>query len=117
MVRQQLPELKQGLFYLIRPAKGGMREHLQALLSHFGPSYRTYLASPGSNEMEGLLVLSGSSYLRLPLEAEIHPCRDLYSFWLVCRALLSTRPSLLHIHGFKAALIGRPAAGLTGVPA
>lgn len=115
---RQRPELKRAgsLFYLIRPAEGGMRGHLRSLVSHFGTACRTHLASPAGSGLEGLLTFPGSSFIKLPLEGELSLSRDLYSFWQVYRALLSSRPSLLHIHGFKSALIGQPAAGLAGVP-
>ncbi len=53
---------KKKLFYLARPASGGMRSHLQQLLGRFSGDYTLYLGSP---EREGM----GSAGLPVSLTA------------------------------------------------
>ncbi|HOB87823.1 MAG TPA: glycosyltransferase family 4 protein [Bacillota bacterium] len=109
------------LLYLVRPAAGGMREHLRLLIKHFSSRYSTHLAAPRSEgerqaweaEARGL----AAEIIPLPLQEGLSPARDLLSLGLLVRLLRRMRPSLLHIHGFKAALIGGPAALIAGVPA
>lgn len=108
---------RERLFYLIRPSSGGMHKHLQLLLQHFSRDYTVYLGAPPINEPTGSAALPAGSFFALPLPGGISPPADLSSFWRLRQLLLATRPTLLHIHGFKAALIGLPAAYLTGTPA
>ncbi len=115
--RQQLERKGAGsLFYLIRPAEGGMQRHLRSLIACFGKAFPICLAFPGGSGWEELLISTGNSLLRLPLKGELSFFRDLYSLWRVYRGLLFFQPALLHVHGFKSALIGLPAAALAGVP-
>lgn len=98
-----------------------MRNHLRALQEHFaGRGYAVHLAAPGGDSpaaTDEKALLSGGGRVSLPLEARLSPARDLRSFWRLYRALQRIRPSFVHIHGFKAALVGLPAAGLARLPA
>ena len=100
------------ILYLVRPAEGGIKGHLQTLLNHFGQKYSVALAGPGGAER----MLPAEQYYRLPLSEGLNPGSDLGA-WLYCRRLMGKlRPALAHIHGFKAALIGCPSARLARVP-
>jgi glycosyltransferase involved in cell wall biosynthesis len=116
-MRQSMQAEPHSIFYLVRPAAGGMRGHLRALIDHFGRFCPVHLAAPPGCGMESWPGRSGGRYFALPLPGALYPPRDLASFRLLRRALESVSPSLLHMHGFKAALIGLPAARLSGVPA
>jgi glycosyltransferase involved in cell wall biosynthesis len=89
-----------------------MRGHIQTLLNHFSHSYRVYLAAPNHGEWS----LPGRDVYRLPLETGFSPAKDLDAGWRFYRLLRKIRPALLHIHGFKAFLIGSHAAALARVP-
>ena len=104
------------IFYLTRPAAGGMRGHLRALITHFSRTCPVHLAAPAESNLAIPPGFTGGVYLELPLSAGINPSGDLRSFWRLYRLLKSLRPSLVHIHGFKAALVGLPAASLARVP-
>lgn len=52
----------------------------------------------------------------LPMAAGFNLVKDLDSWRCFYQLLRKVRPALLHIHGFKAFLIGRHAAGLARVP-
>lgn len=106
----------ESIFYLVRLAAGGMKGHLREMLLHFGRSCRINLASPAEVGLAPLAEQSGGRYFRMPLASGLSPFGDLRSFGQLLRALWSTRPALLHVHGFKAALIAGPAASIAGVP-
>lgn len=103
-----------GIFYLTRSAAGGMRRHVQNLLSYFSCRCQLCLVAPREDISQWLQ--SGVELLPLTLEGGLSlpgissSVRKLYI--MLCRR----RPGLLHIHGFKAALTGCPAAILAGVP-
>ncbi len=103
------------MFYLIRPAAGGMEGHLQQLMDYFGESCRLHLAAPG-RKLAALAEHSGGRFYRLPLPGALRPRTDLQTFQVLSRALQETRPALLHTHGFKAALVGGVAACRAGTP-
>ncbi|MEW5784083.1 MAG: glycosyltransferase [Bacillota bacterium] len=102
------------LLYLIRPAEGGMRGHLQSLLNYFSAGMKLHLAAPEDTQLD--IPSTAGTRINLPLGTGLNPAHDLRSFWRFYRILREIRPALLHIHGFKAALIGAPAARLAGTP-
>jgi len=103
------------IFYLVRPASGGMRSHLQQLLRRFSRDYTIYLGMPPQNELAAAEGLLADSIFHLPLSGEFNPAGDLIAFRRLYGLLRMLRPALLHIHGFKAALPGLPAARLARV--
>lgn len=107
---------KDKLFYLIRPASGGMRNHLVQLLRRFSREYTVYLGAPPENELAKSAGLPADSLFHLPLSGGLSPAGDLIVFSRIYGLLRKLRPALLHVHGFKAALPGLPAAHLARVP-
>ncbi len=51
------------------------------------------------------------------LRREIHPLRDMQSYWHIKRALRHFAPNVVHTHSAKAGILGRLAARSLGVPA
>lgn len=107
---------KEKIFYLMRPAAGGMCSHLLQLLRRFGGDYTLYLGASPHLELEKSSGLPAASLFHLPLTGTLSPVNDLASFRRLCRLLRTHRPALLHIHGFKAALPGLAAARRVGIP-
>ncbi len=106
---------KDKIFYLVRPASGGMRNHLQQLLRRFSRDYTVYLGAPPESELQSA-GLPADSLFHMPLSGGLNPVGDLRAFRRLWGLLRTLRPALLHIHGFKAALPGLPAAHLARVP-
>lgn len=104
------------IFYLTRPAAGGMRRHLQQLIGYFSRDYTICLGSPESEERWDLTSLPAGSLFRLPLSSGLDLSGDLLTFRRLHLLLRRLRPVLLHIHGFRAALPGLAAARWAGVP-
>ncbi|NLA04737.1 MAG: glycosyltransferase family 4 protein [Firmicutes bacterium] len=107
---------KDKIFYLIRPASGGMRRHLQQLIRRFSRDYALHLGAPPDHEMTEPAGFPAGSFYELPLGKGLSPVGDLSTFRRLYRLLCAVRPAFLHIHGFKAALPGLPAARLARVP-
>ena len=105
------------LFYLIGPAAGGMRSHLQQLLRRFSRDHTVYLGAPPENGCAGTVSFPEGSFFELPFLEKGGPAGVWHSYRSLCRMLRLTRPSLMHIHGFRAALFGLPAARRARVPA
>ncbi len=101
------------ILYLVRPSAGGIQEHLRLLLEHFGQHHPVKLAGPRS----GTELLSLQPDQFLTISGGFTPASDVCAWWQCYRLLRLLQPSLLHIHGFKAALVGCPAARLARVPA
>lgn len=106
----------QSLYYLVRPAAGGMRSHLQVLLDHFGRRYPVHLAAPPGCGLQDHANRHGGTYMNLSLAAGIDPAGDIIAFRRLLAELKERRPVLLHIHGIRAALPALPAAALAGIP-
>ena len=108
--------MERRLFYLTRPAAGGMRRHLQQLLGRFSRDHTIYLGSPEGEWPGWAGPGAAGSHFRLPLSGGLNPAGDLLTFHRLYMLLRRLGPALLHIHGFKAALPGLAAARWAGVP-
>ncbi len=105
------------LFYLIGPAAGGMRSHLQQLLRRFSRDHTIYLGAPPENGCAGTVSFPEGLFFELPFLERGGPGGVWHGYRSLCRMLRLARPSLVHIHGFRAALAGLPAARRARVPA
>ena len=94
-----------------------MRRHLQQLLCYFSRDYTLYLGGPPGCETIKPAAIPAGFFYELPLGKGISPAGDLLTFRRLYRLLCAIRPIFLHLHGYKAALPGLPAARLARVPA
>ncbi len=111
-----MPE-KIKVMHIVRPAAGGIKNHLLALTgkSHGGRFHHMVACPPGSlaDALDGM----GIETFRVPLRGEISPGWDLAVIKRLFSLLKGTGADVLHAHSFKAGLVGSVAAGLAGVPA
>ncbi|WP_169332831.1 glycosyltransferase family 4 protein [Effusibacillus pohliae] len=100
------------VMHLVRPADGGIREHVKRLAGGLPPrEFAAIVVCPAASPLYRELP---SSIAKIPLALcdGMHPWSDLRSV-LHLRQLLDRQPvDILHMHGAKAALIGRMAAAL-----
>lgn len=95
--------------YLTRPMAGGMRIHLDLLLSSLDPDrFRPVLLAPEP-------LAAGASHHRVVL-ADGLGLKDLTAATAIWRFLRLERPGLCHLHGRKALLVGAPLARRLGIP-
>jgi len=105
---------------------GGPAIHAVLLAKHMNPGgaapdWSTVLVAGqvGANEgsMEWLAEREGVRVVSVPsLGRELHPFKDLSTFWSLLRIIRAERPDVVHTHKSKAGTLGRLAARLCGVP-
>ncbi|MGE5576559.1 MAG: glycosyltransferase family 4 protein [Syntrophothermus sp.] len=100
------------LLYVIRPAAGGMREHLFNLVGGLDPSlYRITVACPPDEGMVSRLKKLGVQVRTFALKGELSPWSDWKATLFLRRLIQAEGIQLVHVHGFKASLVARIAAG------
>lgn len=105
---------------------GGPAIHAVLLTKHMNPGgsaphWATVLVAGqvGANEgsMEWLAEREGIRFVSVPsLGRELHPLKDLATFWSLFQLIRAERPDVVHTHKSKAGTVGRAAAWLCGVP-
>lgn len=105
---------------------GGPAIHAVLITKHMNPGgsaphWTTVLVAGqvGENEgsMEWLAEREGVRFVSVPsLGRELHPLKDLSTFWSLLKIIRAERPDVVHTHKSKAGAVGRIAARLCGVP-
>lgn len=96
---------------MIRPAVGGMKNHLIGLIQHLDrDQYEPIVFSPEDQSLKSALSDIEVPLYEIDIPDRINPFRDLKAIISLRRKLKEIRPDLVHIHGNKSALIGRIAA-------
>lgn len=109
---------KINLMFLIRPAAGGMKEHLISLLKHIDrKKYRVYLACPWDPGLNSAISHLDVTIVNVDLAGELRPTADLKAIWQIVKYLRQFKIDILHIHSSKAGLVGRLAAIIARTPA
>lgn len=105
-----------GVMHVIRPSEGGIRNHLLSLAGQSDRGrFEHMVACPEA--MTRHFADGGIKIFPLPLGGDVEPVKDLAAARLLHRLLRENRVNIVHVHGSKAGLVGRPAALLAGVPA
>ncbi|MBO8126092.1 MAG: glycosyltransferase family 4 protein [Firmicutes bacterium] len=106
----------QTIAHVLRPVSGGMLRHWQTLAQasrDYG--FRILAFSAKTNDFEQLRPYVDSVY-PLPLFGGINPVQDGRSVYRLYRLLRRFPVDIVHLHGFKAALVGSLAAGKRSLP-
>lgn len=98
---------------VIRPAAGGMKNHLLTLVRAAVSPYEVLVACP-PGELAAEVEAAGAQVLPIPLRGELSPGWDARCVYRLARAVSRLRVDLVHVHGAKAGLVGRLAARLGG---
>ncbi|MDI6709614.1 MAG: glycosyltransferase family 4 protein [Thermoanaerobacterales bacterium] len=106
--------MRERVLQVIRPAAGGMKNHLLTLVRAAVPSYEVLVACP-PGELAAEAEAAGAEVIPVPLRGELNPVSDARCAYHLARAVRHLRIDLVHVHGAKAGLVGRPAARLGGV--
>jgi len=93
--------------YLVRQTAGGMQNHLLALVSNFKNKYKIAVIAPPNPQLKQRLAALNVPFYEIPLADNLKPLQDLVSVYQLRKLLKQLRPDILHIHGNKAALVGR----------
>jgi glycosyltransferase involved in cell wall biosynthesis len=103
------------ILHLIRPAAGGMKNHLFSLLRHCDREmFDPVVACPGYMARE--LTTLNFKAIDLPIRGELSPLSDLRVVKQLVSILKDEKITILHAHSSKAGLVGRVAAKLAGTP-
>ncbi len=100
---------------VVRPAAGGMREHVLALargLSARGHSVE--IAAPAASDVAAAAVADGLVTHSVPIAGPLHPVDDPRAVTALRGIVRSGEFDLVHAHGFKAGFVGRLGAALAG---
>lgn len=99
------------LTYLIRRAAGGMQTHLLDLISKLDKDrYKITVVAPQSQRLEEGLANLSIPLIALDIDDNLRPLKDLRTIISLRNLFKTLKPDILHIHGNKAALVGRIAA-------
>ncbi|HZK25483.1 MAG TPA: glycosyltransferase family 4 protein [Oscillospiraceae bacterium] len=96
------------ILLVVRPAVGGIREHLRSLITYLAADFTFTLACP--QEQQADYAGLPCQVLPLPLSGKMRPLSDLQAMRQLVRFINTNSVHLLHAHGFKAALVARLAA-------
>lgn len=103
------------VLHLIRPAAGGMKNHLLSLLRHCDREmFYPVVACPGYMARD--LASLDFKAIDLPIRGELSPLSDLRVVKQLVSILKDEKITILHAHSSKAGLVGRVAARLAGTP-
>jgi glycosyltransferase involved in cell wall biosynthesis len=109
--------LRKKILYVARPQTGGMSWHIRILLEYFSQASKEWDVSVAApNELPAVLRREEIKYYSLPLRGDASLFHDLGIFARLLRICREERVELLHIHGYKAALVALPAARVCGCP-
>ncbi len=109
-----MPKFK--ILHVIRPARGGMKNHLLSLLklgdkNIFEPS----VACPPGDMAREIADL-GVRVVPIPLVGELSPRSDWQSLRILVDTLLAENITIMHAHSSKAGLVARLAARMARTP-
>ncbi|ACX51484.1 glycosyl transferase group 1 [Ammonifex degensii KC4] len=100
------------ILHVIRPAAGGMKRHLMELLRHTDYSlFAPAVAGPPGELLNEVASLGIPTY-PLALKGELAPWEDVRAVFSLLSLLRRENFPLVHLHGFKAGLVGRLAGRL-----
>ena len=107
---------KPKILHIIRPAEGGMKNHLLSLLKYLdNDQMETLVACPGGELARAFSQIT-NEVIDIPLKGNLSPITDFQCIMKLKDILKTKNISLMHAHGSKAALVGRIAARLAGTP-
>lgn len=93
---------------VVRPAAGGMREHVLALSAGLTTRGHTVeIAAPSGSEMAETARAAGLPVHEIPLVGPLNPVQDFRAAAKIGRLLRAGGYDLVHGHGFKAGMVCR----------
>lgn len=96
------------IVHVVRPSEGGIKSHLLTLLSGL-PSdrFETVLIGPSNCSLYTEAERHGIEVLALDLRGELDLVKDILALINLRQIVKRLKPSVLHLHGAKAGLVGR----------
>ncbi|MEG6523544.1 glycosyltransferase family 4 protein [Desulfotomaculum sp. 1211_IL3151] len=105
------------ILHIIRPAAGGMKNHLINLIRHTDKNkFSITVACPPSTALWDELYQMGVNLIPIPLAGEISLSKDYAVIRTLVKYLHQSRTTIMHAHSSKAALVGRIAGIIARTP-
>lgn len=104
------------ILHVIRPAAGGMKNHLLSLIRLARRDVFEPMAACPPGDMARELADLGIKVFILPLAGELAPLQDSSVVRRLAAILKDNKINILHAHSSKAGLVGRLAGRLAGTP-
>ncbi|RQD75071.1 MAG: glycosyltransferase family 1 protein [Candidatus Syntrophonatronum acetioxidans] len=105
--------MKKRILYVLRPVEGGIGEHVKILAEEINSPYQVFIACPPDTGMLKKLEKGEIQVIPFKLQGNISPWSDFINVFYLSRILKKYKIDLLHLHGYKAGLIGRLAARIS----
>ncbi|MCW3490103.1 glycosyltransferase family 4 protein [Dethiobacter alkaliphilus] len=105
---------KPRILTVVRPAEGGIRAHIKTLVQELHEDFSFSVVCPPEQSAD--FKEYGCEVVPVPMRAAVHPLHDLRALMQMHKNLKNGSYSLVHAHGFKAALLARPVAGYSHTP-
>ena len=100
---------------VVRPAAGGMKEHVLALSAGLAEAgHRIEMAAPHASGVAQSAREAGLTVYEIPLVGELNPLSDPRAIAALRRVIRAGSFDVIHAHGFKAGLVARLGARLSG---
>ncbi|WP_420794783.1 glycosyltransferase family 4 protein [Desulforamulus reducens] len=111
------PLTKIKVLHVVRPAAGGMKNHLINLIRYTDKNkFSVTVACPPGTSMWDELYDMGVDLIPIPLRGELSPTKDYLVVHTLVKYLHQSRTTILHTHSSKAALVGRVAGIIARTP-
>lgn len=111
------PVSKIKVLHVVRPAAGGMKNHLIDLVRRTDKTrFDVTVACPPNSQLWDSLYEMNIKLIPIPLVGEISPAKDYAAIRILIKHLHNTKTSILHAHSSKGALVGRLAAVVARTP-
>lgn len=94
------------ILYVVPPAAGGIKKHVLQLIKHFKQKkHQVTLISPPDNSLYQNVSKEGGEYYSIFLSnKKVSFAKDI----LTIKSIINkTKPDLIHLHGYKAGVVGR----------
>ncbi|MCR3922132.1 MAG: glycosyltransferase family 4 protein [Firmicutes bacterium] len=105
---------KMQILLVVRPATGGIRTHIKAMVTYLAAEFDFTIACP-SERMADYHALP--CHVRgVPLTGCIDPVADLRTMRELAQIVQAGSFQMIHAHGFKAAFVARPVARFCKIP-
>jgi len=104
--------MKPKIMFLLRPVKGGVKEHVRLLIDNLSSFFNIVVVCPPEEELINILQRAGSHIITLDTGEDFKLTRDLRNVFVLDKIIRREKVKLLHLHGFKAGFLGRLASPL-----
>ncbi|MFZ5647683.1 MAG: glycosyltransferase [Bacillota bacterium] len=105
------------IMHVVRPSDGGIKKHIITLIDRSDRKNFEHMVACPPGATADSFKEKGIPTFVLPLKGELNFASDVATVKILAALFRENRVEIAHAHGYKAGLVGRVAAVLSGVPA